>query len=140
MSDHTKVDKAFESNPLQLSSLLMMNTLQRYQIHARLTQHQLTNAKQDSKWVRTFFLKSIQKSHEQTAQNIESLRSLLRMHKDNHDLPVAFASNALYVLERNDARTEDVYDSVLIPIITNKIDYLHIEGVGQAVWSLAQAG
>jgi hypothetical protein len=62
------------------------------------------------------------------------------MHKDNHDLPVAFASNALYVLERNDARSPDVYDSVLIPIITNKIDYLHIEGVGQAVWSLAQAG
>lgn len=58
------------------------------------------------------------------------------------DLPVAFATNALYSLERNEAggsSLRDTYERFLLPILRNKAEYLHAEGVSQAVWALAHA-
>ena len=57
------------------------------------------------------------------------------------DLPVAFASNTLYVLERNGAgaETREAYEHLLLPILREKVEYLHAEGVAQAVWALANA-
>lgn len=54
-----------------------------------------------------------------------------------HDLPAAFASNALYILERNGLGSRDIYERVLIPILKKKIDFLHAEGVAQVVYVLA---
>lgn len=51
------------------------------------------------------------------------------MSKGDEDLPVAFASNALYVLERNGGGEREYYDRLLLPLLRNKIDYLHAEGV-----------
>jgi hypothetical protein len=47
------------------------------------------------------------------------------------DLPVAFATNALYSLERNGAgaATREVYESLLLPVLRQKADNLHAEGV-----------
>jgi hypothetical protein len=42
---------------------------------------------------------------------------------------VAFATNALYVLERNGATAREAYDKLLLPIIRKKAEYLHAEGV-----------
>jgi hypothetical protein len=53
-------------------------------------------------------------------------------------LPVAFASNALYVLERNGLGNKEYYEK-LLPVLKNKIEYLHSEGVTQAVWALSSA-
>lgn len=55
------------------------------------------------------------------------------------DLPVAFASNTLYVLERNGTSQRDAYDNLLLPILRNKVEYLHAEGVAQTIWALANA-
>lgn len=58
------------------------------------------------------------------------------------DLPVAFATNALYALERNGAGAEarEAYENLLLPILRNKVDNLHAEGVAQAIWALSNAG
>lgn len=57
------------------------------------------------------------------------------------DLPVAFATNTLYVLERNGAgaETREAYEHLLLPILRAKVDNLHAEGVAQAIWALANA-
>ena len=55
------------------------------------------------------------------------------------NLPVAFAANALYVLERNGAGSPDCYSRVILPVLKAKADYLHAEGVAQAAWGLASA-
>lgn len=53
-----------------------------------------------------------------------------------HDLPAAFASNTLYVLERNGLGSREAYERLLIPILKKKIDYLHAEGIAQVVYVL----
>lgn len=61
--------------------------------------------------------------------------------KDLPDLPVAFATNSLYVLEKNGLgeRSREAYAKLLIPIIKQKAEYLHAEGVAQTAWALANA-
>ena len=56
-------------------------------------------------------------------------------------MPVAFATNALYILARNGMiETNDrVVTEKLIPLIHEKKDYLHGEGLTQAVYALEQA-
>ncbi|TNV72034.1 hypothetical protein FGO68_gene10068 [Halteria grandinella] len=58
------------------------------------------------------------------------------------DLPVAFATNSLYVLEKHGLGdvARDTYSKLLIPILKAKAQNLHAEGVAQAVWALANAG
>ena len=47
------------------------------------------------------------------------------------DLPVAFASNTLYVLERNNLGdiTREAYENLLLPVLRAKVEHLHAEGV-----------
>lgn len=57
------------------------------------------------------------------------------------DLPVAFASNAIYVLERNgDYSLRHEYERLLLPLLKNKLQNLHAEGIAQAAWALSNAG
>jgi len=42
---------------------------------------------------------------------------------------VAYVSNALYVFERNGGGNKEYYDQILLPMLKNKIDNLHAEGV-----------
>ena len=55
------------------------------------------------------------------------------------DLPVAFATNALYILERNGGLSRESYESLLLPVLRAKAEHLHAEGAAQAVWALANA-
>lgn len=45
------------------------------------------------------------------------------------NLPVAFASNALYILERNNMGNKEYYENLLLPVLKAKVSYLHAEGV-----------
>lgn len=56
-------------------------------------------------------------------------------------MPVAFATNALYILARNGMvlANDRVVADKLIPLLHEKKDYLHGEGVAQAVYALEQA-
>lgn len=53
---------------------------------------------------------------------------------------MAFASNVLYVLERNGGGNKEDYEKILLPILKKKMEYLHAEGVAHVVWALANAG
>ena len=56
-------------------------------------------------------------------------------------MPVAFATNAMYILARNGMIQSNnrVVAEKLIPLLHQKKDYLHGEGVAQAVYALEQA-
>ena len=58
-------------------------------------------------------------------------------------MPVAFATNALYVLARNGlAQTEDSRKLIherLIPLLMAKQEYLHAECIAMAVYALSEA-
>lgn len=65
------------------------------------------------------------------------------MEKKEYDMPVAFATNAIYILARNGlARTPESLKLIheqLLPIILKKQDYLHAEGLAMAVYALSEA-
>ena len=56
-------------------------------------------------------------------------------------MPVAFATNALYILARNGMieSNDRVVAEKLIPLLHEKKDYLHGEGIAQSVYALEQA-
>ena len=74
-------------------------------------------------------------------EHLKNLHKILRVSKGNEELPVAFAANALYILERNESGyTAEDYSALLLPLLKSKIEYLHGEGVAQAAWALSNAG
>lgn len=42
-------------------------------------------------------------------------------------------------MERNGSGNREYYETILVPLLKEKFDYLHAEGVAQAVWGLASA-
>lgn len=93
-----------------------------------------------NKWTLNVAEKSLEMVRQDLFTTLPHLGKLLYITKEQEqDLPVAFATNALYVLERNGCGNKEEYERVLIPILKNKIDYLHTEGVAQAVWALSNA-
>ena len=52
---------------------------------------------------------------------------------------MSFAANALYLLEKHHVGDHAVYQDVLLPVIKDKIDYIHAEGVAHLAWGLANA-
>lgn len=59
--------------------------------------------------------------------------------KEKQNLPVAFASNALYVLARNNMLVSPLVHDHLIPLINEKKQWMHAEGVAHTVHALSAA-
>lgn len=58
-------------------------------------------------------------------EGLQNLSKILYTTTGNEDFPVAFASNALYILERNNAGLRDSYESALLSTLRRKGEYLH---------------
>lgn len=75
---------------------------------------------------------------------MQSLHRLFKVDIRDWNLPVAFASNALYVLARNGLVQTDESQKLireqLIPLLLSKQSYLHGEGISMAIYALNEAG
>lgn len=70
------------------------------------------------------------------------LGRIFNIENDKFDLPVAFATNAMYILVRNGLAgpvTSQLFEDKLLPIIIKKQDWLHAEGICQAVHALSES-
>jgi len=72
-------------------------------------------------------LRAVEEDLAKYIPHLDRFIGLLNSERDN--LPVAFATNALYVLEKNGQGNREHYDRVLLPVLKSKIEYLHSEGV-----------
>jgi hypothetical protein len=69
------------------------------------------------------------------------LERYLRLWDNKKSVPVQFAANTLYVMERNGMNDAlDEYSHILIDILKNKSEFLHSEGLAISLWALAQSG
>lgn len=82
-------------------------------------------------------LNEVEKDLDKHFQALDRMLYVTDPQKQN--VPVAFASNILYVMERNGMRNMEQYERVLLPILKAKLKYLHAEGVAQTTWALSQA-
>jgi len=69
------------------------------------------------------------------------LDRIFRIDNTEDDLPVAFATNAMYVLARNrpSAANRQVIEQRLLPLVKAKAKYLHGEGISQVAYALSSA-
>ena len=91
-----------------------------------------------------FKTKHLNETRRELEVMIGHMQRLLMVDKEDFDLPVAFATNLLYVLAKNGlAHTEQsqkVIREICVPLINKKQEWLHSEGVSMAVYGLTEAG
>jgi hypothetical protein len=134
---------------MDLSNFVFIRTRERLLLENKVNapQRVMKNGK-PSKLTSPITDKSLTSVSEDLSKSVTQLQNMLWVLQPQDpasnvpDLPVAFATNALYSLERNGAgaRSREAYERLLLPIIRSKADNLHAEGVAQAVWGLASAG
>jgi len=75
---------------------------------------------------------------EDLEQQLRQLQRLFMIKQAKYEMPVAFASNALYILARNGMiqANQRVVTDILLPYKHKKKDDLHGEGVAQTVFAL----
>ena len=144
VTDNYKVGDGFVQQPLDLSNFLFVRTRENLLLQNKVHNPQKVLKSGKASLFSHVAQKSLASVSDDIKSNLENLQSVLYVltPSDNGkaaDLPVAFATNTLYVLERNGAGSRDSYKSLLIPIIKQKAEYLHAEGLAQAVWALSNA-
>lgn len=80
--------------------------------------HKVLNKAKESKSKEeyaTLSLKNVEEDLERYVPHLDKMIGLLSTERDN--LPVAFATNALYVLEKNGHGNRDHYERVLLPVL-----------------------
>jgi len=67
------------------------------------------------------------------------LHRIFAVDNPNTDYPVAFATNAMYVLAREDGTSQlsrEIIEGTLLPVVKAKAAYLHGEGLAQVAYAL----
>lgn len=145
VTDNYKVAEGFTQLPLDLSNFLFIRTRESLLLKSKVHNSQRVLKSGKAGMLGSVATKSLAAVDEDIQAHLKDLESVLYVlepaeGKRLTDLPVAFASNTLYVLERNSVGARDSYSKLLIPIIKQKAEYLHAEGLAQTIWALAHAG
>jgi len=56
-----------------------------------------------------------------------------------YDMPVAFATNSIYLMAKHNVVCKQTIDNVILPLFMKKADYVHNEGLGHVAFGLAKA-
>lgn len=120
-----KVGQAYLQQPLDLSTLLFIRTRERLLLENKVNAPQrVMKSGKANKLTQNTTEKSLTGVNEDLVKAIPVLQNSLYVLSPQQggkvpDLPVAFASNTLYVLERNGAGAEarEAYELLLLPIL-----------------------
>lgn len=130
MSDHYSVREIWESQPVDLSNVALLKTRENLFIKA-------TGEPFKGDRVYSHYAAYERTENIDLSTALKALEDMLYGVKNiDKDLPVAFAANALYALEKNNLRNMEAYEKVLFPLLRKKIDYLHGEGIVLALNAL----
>jgi len=71
--------------------------------------------------------------------NLPALKRVFSTDNTSYDLPVAFATNSMFLFARHGMVDQEVFENRLLPLFKQKAAYLHNEGVAHAAWALSRA-
>ena len=130
ISDHYSVRPIWQSQPVDLSNVALLKT--REHLFKKATGEPFQGDKVYGLYAaypgtENIELTTALKALEDMLYGIQNIEK---------DLPVAFAANSLYALEKNNLRNMEVYKNILFPLLRKKIDYLHGEGIVLALNAL----
>lgn len=137
--DTFKITSGYADKPVELGNYLFIRTREREMMRNRIDRQSET-VRYNNFYTTGSDKKVLKKIEEDLDNGFVHLRDMLNIlkEKQDHDVPVAFASNALYALEKNGHRDEELYEKVLFPILKKKAQYLHADGLAGVIWALGQ--
>lgn len=140
VNDGYKVSDNFKDEPMDLSNFLLVRTREYLLLQNKVfAPNNVMKTGKHNSLTKNISVQSLKLCRKELNDALESLDRLLYVSVGMQNLPVAFASNTLYVMERNGSGDRKYYESVLLPVLKEKIDYLHAEGVAQTIWALSNA-
>ena len=137
--DNYKVGEAYQQEPLDLSNFLFIRTRERQLLLNKLnsTSQTVTTGLRITRKTTEESLVSVNK---EISRDLDLLHRIIYIRPDATQVPIAFATNSLYIFERNGGANREAYLDVLLPILRAKAEFLHAEGLSQTVWALSNAG
>jgi len=139
--DTLKISQAYRDKPMELANFLFLRTRER-----EMMKNRIENTKQTVKMANFYSTGSDPKYLGQIDEDLqdafENLREMLVVLKERRDynLPIAFACNVLYSLEKNGFRNEEMYEQIIYPLLQEKSEYIHAEGLASSIWALGHIG
>lgn len=134
-----KFTKAYMDRPVELGNFLFLRTRERDFLRTRIMKPSETVCSKlpFATGADTTFLTKVETDLSDGLKHLETLLTILSAAKKT-DLPVSFASYALYAMEKNGLRNEKIYKNLLFPVLKAKAQYLHAEGLSSALWALGK--
>ena len=130
VTDGYKIGMAYKDQPMDLSNYLFIRTRERMLLENKVVAPQTVfKSGKPSSLTRDANKKWLIECKKDLAVGLKDLAKIFYVTQGEVDLPVAFATNALYVSERNGGFARDDYERLLLPLLRKKIEYLHSEGV-----------
>ena len=103
--DMYKISDAFEDNPLELSNYLLVRTREHLYLQNKIEQKLPQRKSVSAKFYQTvkgnYHEDALKEVHVDLEQKLKQLQRLFRIKNEDYPMPVAFATNALYILARN---------------------------------------
>ncbi len=131
------VTEAYKEVPLELSNALLLKTREWQLINARVNKPSTVLQKKPKASGDRAYLDEVNGDLEKCLDRMSQMLFILKDKKDL-DHPVAFASNTLYAMELHGQGDAATYKKLLFPILKNKAQNLHNEGIATAIWALGQ--
>lgn len=139
------IGQAYLQQPMDLSNYVFIRTRERLLLENKVnTPQKVLRSGKANYFTKHASEKSLANVTSDLSTSLPHLANLVHILEPTNgglvNLPVAFASNTLYALERNGVSNgRDKYEGLLLPVLRAKAEHLHAEGVSQAVWALANA-
>ena len=129
----------YRDRPLELGNFLYLRTRERDFLKSRILKTSEAVSTKNSYTIGSD-AKTLDIVEDELFDGFDNLKTLLTIlsTRENNDFPVSFASNVLYSLEKNGLRNEEMYEKVLFPVLKEKAQYLHADGLACAIWALGQ--
>ncbi len=128
-----KISNTFSESPMDLSNYMLLKTRE-YMLLTNKVHHPDRVLKSSSSRFAQVHKNGLQTIEKELEDHVPNLLKMVHNFK-GQDVPVAFATNTLYVL----AKLEAGDASALLPVLKAKAEWLHAEGVSQAIWALSKA-
>ena len=141
--DGYKIGEGFEDRPTELSNFLLVRTrssiLMQNRVSGKLTNTSGYLAPLRNNLYESAFQSALKSVRTELVSGMEALHRVFVIENKKASYPVAFATNAMYVLAREDgvsSVSRDIIEQTLLPVIKEKAEYLHAEGVSSLAYAL----
>ena len=120
-SDSYKIAQGFKDVPLELSNYLLVRTREHLLLQNKV-QNKFMSGSVLSKFTKDYNEKALDEVRQSLDAGLQDFQKVFYVENEDFDQPVAFATNTLYILTRNNllAASGNLIEEHLLPLIKKK--------------------